>query len=252
MAGLYGKFSNRSAEDKEAIKKLQQELHKKLQEEREAELAALQTVNEGEIRYTLVVAASGTKGGFLRESHPEIASGVIYAKCTSMEGIAYTTVPSTKDKLAWNDPNHPEDTMLESTIAISMSLEDMEIFESNFNARPESSQRGRAVEFDVITSDTFTMNVSGIFFANGLKWLGDMVAPKGTQPSTAEEQRELARANRATSIEIRNNRIEAGRAARRNMMMGNTIAQTSQTTQPDLQPSEVAEISEEDLSKVGV
>lgn len=208
-----------------------------LQAQFEAQLAALETQTkkaEKAAEFEVVIAASGAKGGFLRESHPELSNGLIYCSIVRWgKGECYTT-DGTGEIAVWT----PED-MLESSVALRLPIEAIKTLEKEFNKRAPGAMGGRATQVKVTAEESFTMNTEGVFFCTVLD-IGDLMAPEGITPSIAE-QKELMAKNKKKSRTIRDNRIASGRASR---------MQAQQTAMTESQVTD--EVTEGDLSNVGV
>lgn len=229
--GLLGTTKNISKED--------------LQAQFETQLAALETQTkkaEKAAEFEVVIAASGSKGGFLREAHPELSSGLVYCSIVKWsKGECYTT-DSTGEIAVWT----PEE-MLESSVGLRLPLEAIKTLEKEFNKRAPGQMGGRACQVKVAAEESFTMNTEGVFFCTVVD-MGDLMAPEGITP-TITEQKELMAKNKAKSKNIRDTRIQAGRSARE--ASRKAAQQTAMNTSQE-QSSDTSIISEDDLSNVGV
>lgn len=218
-----------------------------LQAQFEAQLAALETQTkkaEKSTEFEVVIAASGAKGGFLREAHPELSSGLVYCSIVKWsKGECYTT-DGTGEIAVWT----PED-MLESSIGLRLPLEAIKTLEKEFNKRAPGAMGGRACQVKVTAEECFTMNTEGVFFCTVLD-IGDLMAPEGITP-TITEQKELMAKKKAESRTIRDNRIASGRAARQASKKQAQQTAMTESQQMMVQP-QANEISEDDLANVGV
>ena len=232
--GLLGTTKNISKEDLEA--------------QFQAQLAALETQaqkSEKAAEFEVVIAASGAKGGFLRDSHTEISSGLIYCSIVKWnKGECYTT-DNAGQIAVW-----AADDMVESSIALRVPLEAIKTLEKEFNKRAPGQMGGRACQVKVTAEESFTMNTEGVFFCTVVD-MGDLMAPEGITPSITE-QKELMAKKKAESKNIRDTRIQAGRSARE--ASRKAAQQTAMNTSQEMmnQPEGNSELSEEDLANVGV
>jgi hypothetical protein len=232
--GLLGTTKNISKED--------------LQTQFEAQLAALETQSkkaEKAAEFEVVIAASGTKGGFLRDSHPELADGRVYCSLVKWtKGECYTT-DSTGEIALWS-----AEDMIEQSISLRLPLEAIKTLEKEFNKRAPGAMGGRASQVKITAEECFTMNTEGVFSCTVLD-MGDLMAPEGITPSIAE-QKELMARNKKNSRTLRDNRIASGRAARE--ASRKAAQQTAMNTSQEMmnQPEDNSVVSEEDLANVGV
>lgn len=232
--GLLGTTKNISKEDLEA--------------QFQAQLAALETQaqkSEKAAEFEVVIAASGAKGGFLRDSHTEISSGLIYCSIVKWnKGECYTT-DNAGQIAVW-----AADDMVESSIALRLPLEAIKTLEKEFNKRAPGQMGGRACQVKVTAEESFTMNTEGVFFCTVVD-MGDLMAPEGITPSITE-QKELMAKKKAESKNIRDTRIQAGRSARE--ASRKAAQQTAMNTSQEMmnQPEDNSVVSEEDLANVGV
>jgi hypothetical protein len=228
--GLLGTTKNISKED--------------LQAQFEAQLTALETQTKA-AEFEVVIAASGTKGGFLRDSHPELADGRVYCSLVKWtKGECYTT-DSTGEIAVWS-----AEDMIEQSISLRLPLEAIKTLEKEFNKRAPGAMGGRAAQVKITAEECFTMNTEGVFSCTVLD-MGDLMAPEGITPSIAE-QKELMARNKKNSRTIRDNRIASGRAARQVSRM--QAQQTAMTESQEMmnQSQTTNEVTEDDLSNVGV
>lgn len=219
-----------------------------LQAQFEAQLAALETQSkkaENSAEFEVVIAASGSKGGFLREAHPELSSGLVYCSIVKWsKGECYTT-DGTGDIAPWT-----AEEMLESSVGLRLPLEAIKTLEKEFNKRAPGQMGGRACQVKVVAEESFTMNTEGVFFCTVVD-MGDLMAPEGITPSITE-QKELMAKKKAESKNIRDTRIQAGRSARE--ASRKAAQQTAMNTSQEMmnQPEDNSVVSEEDLANVGV
>ncbi len=232
--GLLGTTKNISKED--------------LQAQFEAQLAALETQSkkaEKAAEFEVLIAASGSKGGFLRDSHTEISSGLIYCSIVKWnKGECYTT-DNAGQMAVWT-----ADDLIESSVALRLPLEAIKTLEKEFNKRAPGALGGRACQVKVVAEESFTMNTEGVFFCTVVD-MGDLMAPEGITPSITE-QKELMAKKKLESRNIRDTRIQAGRSARE--ASRKAAQQTAMNTSQEMmnQPEDNSVVSEEDLANVGV
>jgi hypothetical protein len=219
-----------------------------LQAQFNAQLAALETQAkkaEKSAEFEVVIAASGAKGGFLRDSHTEISNGLIYCSIVKWsKGECYTT-DNAGQIAVWTS-----EEILGSSLSLRLPLEAIKTLEKEFNKRAPSQMGGRACQVKVVAEESFTMNTEGVFFCTVID-MGDLMAPEGIIPSITE-QKELMAKKKAESKNIRNTRIQAGRSARE--ASRKAAQQTAMNTSQEMmnQSEGNSEVSEEDLANVGV
>jgi hypothetical protein len=184
-------------------KKVSQEDIQALMQQMEASKKAA----EKAVEFEVIIAASGTKGGYLREAHPELSDGVLYCSIVKWRGGQCYTTDSTGEIVLWE-----AEEMIDASCALRIPQEALGKLEVEFNRRNPGITGGRAAQIRVTATEEFSMNSSGVYFCEVLS-LGELLAPEGSTP-TAAEQKRLAAERKAQTKALREERTQRSRSMR--------------------------------------